>query len=117
MRLNRGSLGNLLQDEASCAIYPLLLRRRSTNKTERVDVQPTKRSEWTFNQQNGTSGGNGRRRRVAVILRHDVSFGVRGGGRGSGRHDRSTPDPRHGKFGELRDIWITRLLAGGTRQL
>ena len=34
-----------------------------------------KRSEWTFNQQNGTSGG---RRRVAVILHHDVSFGVRG---------------------------------------
>jgi len=37
-----------------------------------VDIQPTKRSEWTFNQQNGG-------RRVAVILCHDVSFGVRGG--------------------------------------
>jgi len=33
MRLNRGSLGNLLQDEA---IYLLLLRRRLTNKTERA---------------------------------------------------------------------------------
>ena len=37
MRLNRGSLGNLLQDEASCAIYSFS-----------VDVQPTQRSEWTF---------------------------------------------------------------------
>jgi len=66
MRVNRGSLGNLLQDEASCVIYLFLLRRRSTNETERVDVQLTKTER-------------GRRGRVAVILSHDVSFGVRGG--------------------------------------
>jgi hypothetical protein len=36
MRLNQGSLGNLLQDETSCAIYLFLLRRRSTDETERV---------------------------------------------------------------------------------
>ncbi len=47
-----------------------------------------KRSEWTFNQQNGTSGG----RRVAVILHHDVSFGVVCG---SGWHK------DHGRVAEL----------------
>jgi len=57
MRLNRGSLGNPLQDEASCAIYLFLLRRRSTNETERVVEMDESR-------------------RVAVILHHDVSTGV-----------------------------------------
>ena len=84
MRLNRESLGNLLQNEASCAIYSFS-----------VDVQPKKRSEWTFNQRNATSGRNGRSRPVAVILRHDVSFGVRSGACGSVRHD-SEPSIRFG---------------------
>jgi len=84
MRLNRESLGNLLQHEASCAIYSFS-----------VDVQPKKRSEWTFNQRNATSGRNGRSRPVAVILRHDVSFGVRSGACGSVRHD-SEPSIRFG---------------------
>jgi len=57
-------------------IYSLSLV--STDETERVG-RSTNEMERVVED-----GGS---RRVVVILRHDVSFGVHGGGCGSGRHD------------------------------